>query len=126
MIFAFTKKQLCQSCKQECNEFDGLTPDCSVCPYLKLPHTSKKKVLEIMARAICAIAENGEICHCSATPECEGWKNHMPQAELALIALVKITTGKSPRRKYTAYEELPILAPGFGGPAKIVEKKDEK
>ncbi|GEM_PF-6262088 len=51
-IYIFTQKQVCKLCKDNCAEFDGLTPDCSVCSYKELPHVSAEKASRIMADAM--------------------------------------------------------------------------
>ena len=58
-IYIFTKKEMCKKCKDECEEFDGLVPDCSVCNLKKLPHISQLKAIRVMGDAMRA---RGEQC----------------------------------------------------------------
>ena len=59
IIFIFTKKSMCKKCKAECEKFDGLVPDCSVCNFKKLPHISQLKAIRVMADAM---RSRGEQC----------------------------------------------------------------
>ena len=59
IIYIFTKKSMCKKCKDECEKFDGLVPDCSVCNFKKLPHISQLKAIRVMGDAMRA---RGEQC----------------------------------------------------------------
>lgn len=50
-IFVFTKKQMCEICRNNCAKFDGLLPDCVNCGYADLPSIPRKEAIEIMSRA---------------------------------------------------------------------------
>ena len=80
------------------------------------------QIIKRMAKAMCRTCD----CGCGKAPcepWCDLWTCWEEEAIVALRSIVGATTGKDIKN---TYEKLPIIAPDFGGPAKIVEKKDEK
>lgn len=52
IIYIFTKKSMCKKCKDECEKFDGLVPDCSVCYMKKQPNLSHVEAISAIRKAI--------------------------------------------------------------------------
>lgn len=54
-IYIFTQKKACDICKKSLEEYDGLQPDCSNCPFggdENYPYVTLQEAIEKMAKAI--------------------------------------------------------------------------
>ena len=80
------------------------------------------QIIRRMAKAMCRTCDCGS-GEAPCEPWCDVWTAWVEDATAALCAIVGATTGKNIKKDL---KELPIIAPGFGGPAKIVEKKRRK
>lgn len=51
-VYVFTKKQMCDICRAECAEQDGLIPDCDNCTTKYLPNMDRvdltKKIIDVL------------------------------------------------------------------------------
>lgn len=50
-ILISSKKEICQICKNECEEFDGIVP-CGNCGYADFPSMTRQDAIEKMSKAI--------------------------------------------------------------------------
>lgn len=91
-IYIFTAQQLCALCRKECEKYGCIVTDCDTCTCTELPHTTKNKAIEKMAKAICST--NGRRCEqCPVQHNQKSCKSNillvMPLAQSALDALLE-------------------------------------
>ena len=91
-VYVFTKKQMCDICRAECAEQDGLLPDCDNCTTKYLPNMDRAELTGKIAKALC-ISEGSvdcETCIYRGTKMCETQLNnwYLKSAEIVLNALL--------------------------------------
>lgn len=50
-IFICSKKKICQICKDECEEFDGIVP-CGNCGYADFPSMTRQEAIDVIKQAL--------------------------------------------------------------------------
>lgn len=85
-IYICSKEKVCQICKNNCAEFDGIVP-CGNCGYEDFPCMTRQDAIEVMAKAIC---KSDGICTSHDCENCTEWSgNDILVAEIALNALLE-------------------------------------
>lgn len=87
-IYICSKEKVCQICKDNCAEFDGIVP-CGNCGYEDFHSMTRQDAIEVMAKAIC-LAEDGEGCEGKCPTGCSVYNDRMRTAEAALNALLGV------------------------------------
>jgi len=85
IIFIFTQQKACDICKENLEEYDGLTPDCGNCSEKEFLRMTRQEAIERMAKAICKRMMN---VNCTECNYCQLFLNFTSYAEAALNALL--------------------------------------